>query len=104
MNGKGGLNPLRGPWAALTALARMVSLRPEDRKGSRARGPRPGKKESDLHAQFVRLKSRRGPKQAVVAVAASMLIAEYFMLHHGVGCTDLGGTPEEARIPRSAPY
>ena len=35
------------------------------------------KKDSYLHAQFVRLKSRRGPKKAIVAVAASMLTAAY---------------------------
>ena len=33
------------------------------------------KKDSYLHAQFLRLKSRRGPKKAIVAVAASMLTA-----------------------------
>ena len=50
------------------------------------------KKESYLHAQFVRLKSRRGPKKAIVAVAASMLTAAYFMLRDGVEYADLGGT------------
>jgi transposase len=50
------------------------------------------KKDSYLHAQFVRLKSRRGPKKAIVAVAASMLTAAYFMLRDGVEYADLGGT------------
>jgi hypothetical protein len=50
------------------------------------------KRDSYLHAQFVRLKSRRGPKKAIVAVAASMLTAAYFMLRDGVEYTDLGGT------------
>jgi transposase len=50
------------------------------------------KKESYLHAQFIRLKSRRGPKKAIVAVAASMLTAAYFMLRDGVEYADLGGT------------
>jgi transposase len=50
------------------------------------------KKDSYLHAQFVRLKSRRGPKKAIIAVAASMLTAAYFMLRDGVEYADLGGT------------
>ena len=49
------------------------------------------KKDSYLHAQFIRLKSRRGPKKAIVAVAASMLTAAYVMLRDGVPYRDLGG-------------
>jgi transposase len=49
------------------------------------------KKDSYLHAQFTRLKSRRGPKKAIVAVAASMLTAAYFILRDGVDYRDLGG-------------
>jgi len=49
------------------------------------------KRDSYLHAQFIRLKSRRGPKKAIVAVAASMLTAAYFMLRDGVEYHDLGG-------------
>ena len=49
------------------------------------------KKNSYLHAQFLRLKSRRGPKKAIIAVAASMLTAAYFMLRDGVEYRDLGG-------------
>jgi transposase len=45
---------------------------------------------SYLQAQFLRLKSRRGPKKAIVAVAASMLTAAYFMLRDGVEYHDLG--------------
>jgi transposase len=37
------------------------------------------------------VKSRRGPKKAIVAVAASMLTAAYFMLRDGVEYADLGG-------------
>jgi transposase len=48
------------------------------------------KKDSYLRAQFLRLKSRRGPKKAIVAVAASMLTAAYFMLRNGVEYHDLG--------------
>ena len=49
------------------------------------------KKDSYLHAQFIRLKSRRGPKKAIVAVAASLLTAAYVMLRDGVPYRDLGG-------------
>ena len=44
-----------------------------------------------LRAQFVRLKTRRGPKKAVVAVAASILTAAYYILRDGVDYRDLGG-------------
>lgn len=43
-----------------------------------------------LRAQFLRLKSRRGSKKAILAVAASMLTAVYFMLRDGVEYRDLG--------------
>jgi len=49
------------------------------------------KKDSYLRSQFGRLKARRGPKKAVVAVAASMLTAAYFMLRDGTAYQDLGG-------------
>lgn len=42
------------------------------------------------HAQFVRLKAKRGPKKAIVAVAASLLTAVYFMLRDDVPYRDLG--------------
>jgi len=44
-----------------------------------------------LQAQFLRIKGRRGPKKAIVAVAASMLTAAYFMLRAGVAYRELGG-------------
>jgi Transposase IS116/IS110/IS902 family len=44
-----------------------------------------------LQAQYHRVKSRRGPKRAVVAVAASMLTAAYHILKAGVVYRDLGG-------------
>lgn len=47
-------------------------------------------KTSYLRAQFFRLKSRRGPGKAIVAVAASMLTAVYFILRDGVDYHDLG--------------
>ncbi|MBI5526383.1 MAG: IS110 family transposase [Deltaproteobacteria bacterium] len=43
-----------------------------------------------LHAQFLRLKTRRGPKKAIMAVAASMLTAVYYMLRDDVDYRDLG--------------
>jgi transposase len=48
------------------------------------------KKESYLRAQFLRLKSRRGPQKAVCAVAASILTAVYHMLKDGTVYQDLG--------------
>jgi hypothetical protein len=46
--------------------------------------------DSYFHAQYLRLKSRRGPKKAILAVAASMLIAIYYMFRDGVEVHDLG--------------
>jgi hypothetical protein len=43
-----------------------------------------------LRAQFLRLKARRGAKKAILAVAASMLGACYYMLRDGVAYRDLG--------------
>lgn len=48
------------------------------------------KKNSYLQAQFLRLKSRRGPKKAVVAVAASILTAAYHLLRDQASYRDLG--------------
>ena len=45
---------------------------------------------SYLHAQFLRLKARRGAKKAILAVAASMLGACYYMLRDGAAYRDLG--------------
>jgi transposase len=52
--------------------------------------PASRKKQSYFHAQFLRLKSRRGPKKAIMAVAASMLTDVYYMLRDGVEFHDLG--------------
>jgi transposase len=43
-----------------------------------------------LHAQFLRLKARRGAKKAIGAVAASILTAAYHMLSNGTAYRDLG--------------
>jgi transposase len=48
------------------------------------------KNESYLRSQFLRLKARRGPKKAVLAVAASMLTAAYHMLRDQIPYQDLG--------------
>lgn len=42
------------------------------------------------HAQFQRLKAKRGPKKAIVAVAASLLTVVYFILRDDVTYRDLG--------------
>jgi transposase len=43
-----------------------------------------------LQAQFFRLKARRGPKKAAIALAASILTAVYHMLKDGTFYQDLG--------------
>lgn len=48
------------------------------------------KKNSYFEAQFLRLKGRRGPKKAAVAVAASILTTVYHMLRDGTCYQDLG--------------
>jgi len=48
------------------------------------------KNDSYLRAQFLRLKGRRGPKKAILAVAASLLTAVYHMLRDGAVYQDLG--------------
>jgi transposase len=48
------------------------------------------KKNSYLQAQFYRIKARRGPKKAIMAVAASILTAVYHMLKDGTMYEDLG--------------
>jgi transposase len=53
-----------------------------------------------LRAQFLRLKHRRGPMKAIVAVAASMLTAAYYMLRDDQDYHDLGGRALPARRPR----
>jgi transposase len=48
------------------------------------------KKDSYFRSQFARIKTRRGPKKAIIAVAGSMLTAAYFMLRDGTAFEDLG--------------
>jgi transposase len=47
-------------------------------------------KNTYLRAQFHRIRARRGPKKAIMAVAASILTAVYYMLRDGVEYRDLG--------------
>lgn len=48
------------------------------------------KKDSYFRAQFLRLRTRRGPQKAIVAVAASMLTIIYHMIREGTPFRDLG--------------
>jgi transposase len=55
------------------------------------------KKDSYLKAQFLRIKARRGPKKAIIAVAASILTAIYHMLKDGTLYQDLGSKHFQTR-------
>ena len=57
-------------------------------------------KDSYLQAQYLRLKARRGAKKAIVAVAASMLVAAYHILRDGTDYRDLGGSYFDQRDKR----
>jgi len=59
-------------------------------------------RKSYLHTQFLRIKARRGAKKAILAVAASMLTAAYFMLRDGVPYHDLGPQHLDQRHRASA--
>lgn len=45
---------------------------------------------SYLHAQFLRLRARRGPNKAILAVAASILTSTYYLLRDAVPYRELG--------------
>jgi transposase len=47
-------------------------------------------KNSYLKAHYLRLKARRGPKKAAIAVAGSVLTIVYHMLRDGTCYQDLG--------------
>ena len=55
------------------------------------------RKDSYLQAQFYRIKARRGPKKAIMAVAASILTAIYHMLKDGTLYQDLGSNHFQSR-------
>ena len=50
-----------------------------------------GAKSGSHQSQFRRLKGRRGPKKAIVAVAASLLTVANYMLRDEKDYDDLGG-------------
>ena len=52
-----------------------------------------------FQAQFLRLKSRSGPKKAAIAVAASILTTAYHMLADGTCYHDLGNDHFTRRDP-----
>ena len=56
---------------------------------------------SYFQAQFRRLRSRRGPKKAICAVAASILTAIYHMLKTGTSYQELGAGYFERRSPQA---
>jgi len=58
------------------------------------------KKVGYLRTQFLRIKSRRGAKKAIMAVAASMLTAIYHMLRNDVPYQDLGAGHFDQRDKR----
>ena len=64
--------------------------------------PATKKRNSYLRAQFQRLKARRGPKKAIVAIAASILTAAYHMLHTGAEYHDLGSDHFDRLTQRNA--
>jgi len=59
-------------------------------------------KGSYLRAQFARLKSRRGAKKAIIAVAASMLTAAFHIIRDRVVYQDLGAEHFTKRNPEQA--
>lgn len=58
------------------------------------------KKTGYLRTQFLRIKSRRGAKKAIMAVAASMLTAVYHMLRDNIPYRDLGADHFDQRDKR----
>ena len=54
------------------------------------RPPAKNKRGSYCQAQYLRLRSHRGPQKAICAVAASILTALYHMLKSGTLYQDLG--------------
>jgi transposase len=59
-------------------------------------------KNTYARAQYHRLKSRRGPKKAIVAVAASLLTAVYYMLRANTPYRDLGANYFDRQSPHQA--
>lgn len=70
-------------------------------RSTRSMPPATRTKATDLHAQFMRLRARRGPKKAICAVAASILTAAYHMLKDGTFYEDLGPVHFDRRRPET---
>ena len=79
-----------GTWPSWSWSVRSIPARAPRAGGRRENG-------SYLQSQFRRLKGRRGPKKAIIAVAASMLTAAYFMLRDEQDYHELGGRYLEDR-------
>ena len=60
-------------------------------------GSLPGPGTPICRAQFLRIKSRRGPKKAILAVAASILTAACHILKNGTTYQELGADHFERR-------
>jgi transposase len=61
-------------------------------------------KDTYLHAQFHRIRARRGGKKAILAVAASMLTAAYYIIKNGTEYQDLGPDYFQRRDKRKAAF
>ncbi len=82
-------------WAGLCPRSdQSAGKRRSTRSATRSKG-------TYLHAQYLRLRSRRGPKKAICAVAASILTAAYHMLKDGTFYNDLGSAHFDRRRPET---
>lgn len=61
-------------------------------------------KDTYLHAQFQRIRARRGAKKAILAVAASILTAAYYILKNQTEYQDLGPDYFQRRDQRTAAF
>jgi transposase len=61
-------------------------------------------KNSYLHAQFHRIRARRGAKKAIIAVAASILTAAYHMIKNETEYQDLGADFFQRRDKKTAAF
>ena len=96
--------PSAGHWLSWAGLCRRLDESAGKRRSTRTRPGAPWlkttlaqvawtaarKRDSYSHAQFLRLKSRRGPNKAILAVAASMLTDVDYMPRGGLESHDLG--------------
>jgi transposase len=71
----------------------------QDHGGAMLLGAAIKKKGSYVQAQYHRIKARRCPKKAIMAVAACILTAIYHMLKGGTMYQDLGGNHFNRKKP-----